>query len=76
MSSKEFCEFCGAGIGEFRREGEGTCRKCNPTPFSAYLSKDEMLDLLIDLDRLHPLCENCIEAGSCHSPEICHHKDE
>lgn len=26
----EFCVFCGAGIGKFRREGEGTCPKCNP----------------------------------------------
>ena len=24
----EFCVYCGAGIGKFRREGEGTCPKC------------------------------------------------
>jgi hypothetical protein len=26
----EFCIFCGAGIGIHRREGEGTCYKCDP----------------------------------------------
>lgn len=24
----QFCKFCGAGIGKFRREGEGTCPEC------------------------------------------------
>lgn len=24
----EFCVYCGAGIGKFRRDGEGTCPKC------------------------------------------------
>ena len=28
--NKEFCEYCGAGIGEHIREGEGTCPKCDP----------------------------------------------
>lgn len=27
----EFCVHCGAGIGEHRREGEGTCPECDPT---------------------------------------------
>lgn len=27
---REFCRFCGAGIGKFRREGEGTCTACDP----------------------------------------------
>jgi len=26
----EFCLSCGAGIGKFRRDGEGTCPKCDP----------------------------------------------
>lgn len=26
----EFCLFCGAGVGKFRRDGEGTCIKCDP----------------------------------------------
>jgi hypothetical protein len=26
----EFCLYCGAGIGKFRRDGEGTCQKCDP----------------------------------------------
>jgi hypothetical protein len=26
--SNEFCDSCGAGIAEFRREGEGTCERC------------------------------------------------
>ena len=26
----EFCQYCGAGIGKFRREGEGTCPRCDP----------------------------------------------
>ncbi len=30
-SPEEFCEFCGAGIGNFRRQGEGTCPKCDDT---------------------------------------------
>jgi len=24
----EFCRHCGAGLGKFRREGEGTCARC------------------------------------------------
>ena len=27
--SPEFCLSSGAGIGKFRREGEGTCEKCD-----------------------------------------------
>lgn len=26
--SDDFCRQCGAGIGKFRREGEGTCPEC------------------------------------------------
>jgi hypothetical protein len=26
---EEFCRYCGAGVGEFRREGEGTCPRCD-----------------------------------------------
>lgn len=29
--ASEFCRYCGAGIGKFRREGEGTCPKCDPS---------------------------------------------
>lgn len=25
----EFCPYCGAGIGNYRRKGEGTCDKCD-----------------------------------------------
>lgn len=25
----QFCPYCGAGIGPFRRIGEGTCEKCD-----------------------------------------------
>jgi hypothetical protein len=28
--SKQFCPYCGAGLGKFRRDGEGTCPKCAP----------------------------------------------
>ena len=27
----EFCHQCGAGIGKFRRDGEGTCPECDET---------------------------------------------
>ncbi len=27
----QFCRACGAGIGPFRRDGEGTCPACDPT---------------------------------------------
>jgi len=27
---EEFCLRCGAGVGKFRREGEGTCPECDP----------------------------------------------
>jgi hypothetical protein len=27
---REFCQYCGAGLGEHFREGEGTCRICDP----------------------------------------------
>jgi hypothetical protein len=28
--AKEFCHYCGAGVGKFRRKGEGTCPECDP----------------------------------------------
>lgn len=28
--NREFCPHCGAGIGQHRRDGEGTCEKCDP----------------------------------------------
>lgn len=28
IGDDEFCKFCGAGIGIFRRNGEGTCPEC------------------------------------------------
>ena len=30
MTDSEFCRYCGAGIGEHFREGEGTCLMCDP----------------------------------------------
>ena len=27
---REFCAYCGAGVGKFKREGEGTCNRCDP----------------------------------------------
>ena len=30
VRAPEFCTHCGAGIGKFRREGEGTCPECDP----------------------------------------------
>jgi hypothetical protein len=27
---EQFCKFCGAGKGPYRREGEGTCERCDP----------------------------------------------
>ena len=30
MNEQEFCVYCGAGMGKFKREGEGTCPKCDP----------------------------------------------
>jgi hypothetical protein len=29
---QQFCLSCGAGIGQYRRAGEGTCPKCDPIP--------------------------------------------
>lgn len=29
-SEQQFCRYCGAGIGQYRRKDEGTCEKCNP----------------------------------------------
>lgn len=29
-TEQEFCTSCGAGIGKHKREGEGTCPKCDP----------------------------------------------
>ena len=31
----EFCTHCGAGIGEFKREGEGACGTCDPEGVAA-----------------------------------------
>ena len=28
---RQFCDHCRAGVGEFRREGEGTCQECDPS---------------------------------------------
>jgi len=25
---RQFCRFCGAGLGKYRRDGEGTCPNC------------------------------------------------
>ncbi len=37
---REFCKHCGAGVGEHRREGEGTCPECDPSiPPSVYDDK-------------------------------------
>ncbi len=39
-SRGEICFYCGAGIGKHRREGEGTCHKCDPiTPGGAAFDK-------------------------------------
>ncbi len=41
---REFCVYCGAGLGEHRREGEGTCPKCDLSMMpSAY--DDKFADL-------------------------------
>jgi hypothetical protein len=32
----EFCYHCGAGVGRFRRTGEGTCPKCDPAGVKKY----------------------------------------
>jgi len=31
----QFCKACGAGIGVYRRHGEGTCPKCDPEGVAA-----------------------------------------
>lgn len=36
---REFCRYCGAGIGVYRREGEGTCMVCDPTPLPEMLKR-------------------------------------
>lgn len=28
LKEQQFCKYCGAGIGKHKREGEGTCPKC------------------------------------------------
>lgn len=28
--SRQFCVWCGAGVGQYRRDGEGTCPACDP----------------------------------------------
>jgi len=37
---KEFCSYCGAGMGKHRRIGEGTCPKCDPQPNNKPSLKD------------------------------------
>ncbi len=37
---REFCSYCGAGIGKHRRIGEGTCPKCDPQPNNKPSLKD------------------------------------
>lgn len=32
LQPREFCGYCGAGVGAFRRDGEGTCEECDPQP--------------------------------------------
>lgn len=37
LNQPEFCKYCGAGVGKFKREGEGTCHRCDPVdPELAY----------------------------------------
>lgn len=28
LKEQQFCKYCGAGIGKYKRKGEGTCPKC------------------------------------------------
>ena len=37
---REFCSYCGAGLGKHRRIGEGTCPKCDPKPNNKPSLKD------------------------------------
>lgn len=32
VSNMQFCPDCGAGIGKYRRTGEGTCPTCDTIP--------------------------------------------
>lgn len=47
----EFCIECGAGLGLFRREGEGTCPHCDPV-----IPKDILFDLVREDGRLELHC--------------------
>src|SRR5215469_17846121 len=40
-SKPQFCRYCGAGVGEFRRIGEGTCEKCDPEGVAANRKRNE-----------------------------------
>jgi len=40
----EFCKYCGAGVGKFKREGEGTCYKCKDQDFAVLIK--ELISIL------------------------------
>lgn len=48
-SKPQFCRHCGAGVGEHRRPGEGTCEKCDPEGVAANRAKNGVAALVAEL---------------------------
>lgn len=48
-SDKEFCLHCGAGVGKFRREGEGTCPECDPQNSQSEQTEQEEVAQYLDI---------------------------
>ena len=68
---KEFCEYCGAGIGKFRRKGEGTCEKCDPEGVKQHM-KQLGLHFRCDDDDEFDRFYRCSTCGdSSHPEDLC-----
>jgi len=62
-AGEEFCRYCGAGKGAFRREDEGTCVKCDP-PKSGGTCKNCGGTTTYKRQNTHGLCMKCeLERG-------------
>lgn len=58
MTNLEFCKYCGAGVGKFRRTGEGTCPKCVSNTSGADTGTTGAEGLSDELKRISQSLEN------------------
>lgn len=65
---REFCVYCGAGIGEHRREGEGTCMKCDPEGVKANMDRHEAASM--DAKLVKPMVDAALKFNDMGQPDM------